>query len=136
MPLSDIDNMLSLVALAILADDHVHQVEIDVFAMMAQKLPVLNLGHKKMNEIDLRSWYQAHQIRLFKFKNSPDYDNLLSEAINRVRHVEDRRAILLAMLSIAKSDQIFHSHEKNLILHLSERWNIELPLGKIANPAI
>lgn len=136
MRLSDIDNMLGLIALAILADDHVHQVEIDVFVTVAQHLPKLTQSAKHMNEIDLRAWYGMNKVRLFKALNSPDFKIWLSQSADRVDDPEDQRAILLAMEAISKSDENFHIYEKSLISFLSDRWNIQIPLGKIASTLI
>ena len=136
MRLSDIDNMLSLIALAILADDHVHQVEIDVFATVAQHLPKISQSAKPMNEFDLRAWYEENKVRLFKALNSPDFNIWLSKSIDRVSDSEEQRAILLAMEAISKSDENFHIYEKSLISFLSDRWNIQIPLGKIASTII
>ena len=136
MPLSDIDNMLGLIALAILADDQVHQVEIDVFVTVAQYLPKISQSAKPMNEVDLRAWYEGNKVRLFKALNSSDFNIWLSESIDNVNDSEDQRAILLAMEAISKSDENFHIYEKSLISFLSDRWNVQIPLGKIASTII
>lgn len=131
-----IDNMLGLITMAILADDQIHEIEIDVFTTVAQHLPKLTRSARPMSEVRLRAWYENNKIRLFKVKNGPDFNQWLSKSIEQITNLEDQLAVVLAMDAVSKSDNNYHVEEKSLLSFIAECWNIDLPLGKLAKAAI
>lgn len=133
---SNIDIILSLIALSILADDQVHPVEIDVFTVVSQYLPTISQAARPMSDIQLRAWYINNKINLFRLKNSSEFNVWLSQSADKIQNIEDQYAILLAMDRISKSDTVFHIEEKNLISFLASYWNLDLALGKSAKNAI
>lgn len=127
MSMADKDDILSLIALVIFADKHVHLAEIESF-IAAARHPHLSKRFGNMNAIALRAWYDAHKISLLSHMRRDDFSHWFRGCLDRITDPVDRAAILSVMSEIALSDQEFHKMEQSLIHFTAYHWNMDLPL--------
>lgn len=125
-PHAEIENILNITALSILADKKVYFAEVESFTAAAQKIPSIQNAHPKLSEVWLRGWYERNKVQLVKEMQSKTFADWFRAKLDDVAQSDDKAAIINAMEKVALSDHEFHNREKALINFTARHWNIEL----------
>ena len=124
---NQIDDILTLLALTILADKKVVNQEVDSFLQIAPQI-TNGLGAKKpMSQPNLLAWLYTHQARIKKMFSSPNFDQILIGLFTRTQSIPNKQAVLNKMNEISTADDEFHVSEKALIVLAARHWNLETP---------
>lgn len=123
----DWDNILHLLAIAVLADRRVRDPELIEFCHEAQRICRAYYPDKIMPRADLRDWFLARQDALKAKLSSDNANSVILSAVQSIPEGPLRATILQAIFSISICDYDLDDKESALV-HLCQReWNIPLP---------
>lgn len=124
---NEIDDILTLLALTILADKKVVEQEIDTFLRIAPEI-TKGLGLKKpMSQSKLMAWLYTNQAQIKPMLASPEFAKILIGLFTRTQNIPNKQAILNKMTEIAAADNEVHVSEKALIVLAAHHWNVSVP---------
>lgn len=120
----ELNDLLSLLAVTIIADKRVLSEEIDRFISASNGLYIARVIEPRLTEAKLLAWYEAHKDDLKQRLNGPDFEKWLYGCLNRLNHIRDKQAILDVMADIAVSDGELHVSERALMALTARHWNV------------
>lgn len=122
-----IHNILTLLAIAVVADKRVFAKEIDSFINSARNLEALETSKADLSPANLLLWFEDNREELkSKMNPSPSFENWFNSIVDNLSEHPDRHSILNRMIKISKADGELHVSEKALIALTAKRWNINL----------
>lgn len=124
MILKDLDNILSLLAVTIIADKRVFAAEIEAFVKATTQLKQARLIEPKLSEAKLLSWYEMNKDALTEKVHSPYFKTWFYDCLDSLSDIPDKSALLKAMREISLSDGELHVSERALIVLAELHWNI------------
>ena len=122
---TEIDDLLTLLAIIIFADQRVFAQEIDTFMKEARELQIAREIEPRLTEARLLTWFEMHRDDLKAQIDATDYAAWLGRLLDRLSPLPDKTLILDVMYKIAISDGEMHKSEKYLIAFSAQRWNIK-----------
>lgn len=124
---SVIDDLLTLLALTILADKRVFSQEVEAFLEAARTLQADLDMEANLTNASLLAWFENNRDSLKLTLTHPEFENRVNALFMRVSILPNKQPILERMLSIAASDDEIHVSEQALIILAAKHWNVETP---------
>lgn len=121
----DLDNILSLLAVTIIADKRVFAAEIQAFVKATTQLKQALLIEPKLSEAKLLSWYEMNKDDLTEKVHSPYFKTWFYDCLDSLADLPDKSALLKAMGDISLSDGELHVSERALIVLAKLHWKME-----------
>ncbi len=120
------EDVMTLLAMVILADRRVRDEEIQTFTDA-----IINLSDQYRPDWPFQTamaeaWFKTNRVKIAQRISGPDGVENMWEAIQRVDGFAGREDLLASMLYIARSDNEFHRQEANLIRRACLLWGIEM----------
>jgi len=125
MKTSEIDDVLILLALVILADNKVYRQEVEVFIKVAESLGDDFWGQNIISRKFLHDWLKLHFKELETLNKSKSKDAALAKLFIRLKQVPQKRKLVDAMVSVAAADGKIQVDEKILISLAALYWDQE-----------
>ena len=123
----DWDNILHLLAIAVLADRRVRDLELIEFCHEAQRICRAYYPQQIMPCADLRDWFLAQQDALKAKLSSDNANSVILNAVHNIPEGPLRATILQAIFSISICDHDLDDEESALVDVCQREWNIPLP---------
>ena len=124
---TQIDDILTLLALTIIADKKVIDQEVDTFLQIPPQI-TNDLGlDNSISQSKLLAWIYANQARVKTMLSSPEFDDILIGIFKRTQAVPNKQAILNKMTKIAAADNEIHVSEQALIILAARYWCLPIP---------
>lgn len=121
----DLDNILSLLAVTIIADKRVFAAEIQAFVKATTQLKQALLIEPKLSEAKLLSWYEMNKDDLTEKVHSPYFKTWFYDCLDSLADLPDKSALLKAMGDISLSDGELHVSERALIVLAKLHWKMD-----------
>ena len=120
--ISDMDNILRLLAATIFVDKRVYEDEVTALVSGAQQLSAAGHMDPDLSDDKIMTWYEANKDGIREETASPFFKDWLSSLLDELSHVENKASILAVMKVIAKSDGQFHISERTLVAFAERYW--------------
>jgi len=120
-------DLMSLLALAVITDSVVHEVEIDVFSKTLSRINLRNIDQSSLSETEARDWFHASLATLKQryHGDSEAFEIWFNALLDRLAAHVDQPALIHVVEMIFLADGMVHVSEKNLMTHVKTRWNIQ-----------
>lgn len=123
---SEIDDLLSVLALMIFADKRVLDDEVRAFVRLADRLQVARAIEPRLSEAKLSVWYETHKDELKAVLERPNFEDWFYEKLDSLKSIPDKLPIMGVLCDIASSDGEVHVSERALVTLAAQRWGIGL----------
>jgi uncharacterized tellurite resistance protein B-like protein len=122
--MSSLDDILTLLALSIVADGRVADEEIGVFKKAVTQIHLSDLDIILPSEDDAIAWFSRyhHDIREIAFGEQDDFEHRLTELLYRLSAHIRPEALLHTLQMIAISDGELHINERRLIAFIKAHF--------------
>lgn len=122
-----IDDILTLLAITVVADKRVFAKEVDIFINSARNLDVLETSEADLSPAKLLLWFENNREGLrARMNQSPSFENWFNAILDNLAEHPSRYSIINRMIKISKADGELHVSEKALITLTAKRWNMNL----------
>lgn len=121
----DLDDVLSLLGVTIIADKRVFSAEIEAFLKAAKDLKLARLIDPKLSEARLLAWYEMNKDDLTEKVHSPYFKTWFYDCLDSLADLPDKSALLKAMGDISLSDGELHVSERALIVLAKLHWKMD-----------
>ena len=124
--MGDLDDIMTLLALSIVADGRVADEEIRVFTKAVAQVHLSDLDIILPSEDDAMAWFSKyhHDIRDIAFGAQDDFEHRLTDLLNRLSGHIRPEALIHTLQMIAISDGEFHKNERRLISFIKAHWDL------------
>ena len=126
MKTEELHDLLSLLAVTIIADKRVLSEEIDSFVEASNALYIARVMEPQLTEAKLLTWYEENKDELKQNVKSPGFEKWFYGCLDRLNHIRDKQAVLKVMADIANSDGELHVSERALMALAARYWNVEI----------
>ena len=123
---ADLNDLLNLIAVTILADKRVFTSEVETFISATSRLQDVRHIEPRISEAKLLLWYEMNKDDLQTRIASSNFKNWFYGCLSRLDHIKNKRSIIKVMQEIAMADNELHVSEKALIALTANYWNINL----------
>lgn len=127
------EDLLTLLAHVIIADNKVFQEEIDEFVRSSIGLGIRKRDGSLLTRKWLVNWFKTRHEQIKKTVEKHDIQQELASLFRRLRPMDEKQQVLDCMCSIAQSDGHFHINEKLLVALASGHWGMRAPLWNDEN---
>lgn len=121
-----LDDVLSLLAITIMADKRVFSTEIESFLKVANNLPCARLIDPSLSEARLLNWYEMNKGALRKKVNGSHFKPWFYDCLGRIGNAHNKEDLQAAIHKIALSDGDLHFSEQALMVLTARYWNIQV----------
>ena len=122
-----INDILTILAITVVADKRIFAKEVDSFINSARNLEVLETANIDLSPAKLLIWFENNRDDLkARMNQAPTFEKWFNTIIDNLSEHPARHSILNRMIKISKADGELHISEKALITLVAKRWNIKL----------
>ncbi len=121
---NELNNILSLIAAAIFADDHVYASEIEAFSKATSKLKFAQKTTPKLSEAKLLAWYDANKDTIKNSLSTPYFKDWFYALLKDLKDFPEKKAILDVMREISYADGEVHINERALTSLAANFWGL------------
>ncbi len=122
----ELNDLLTLLAMTVIADKKVFAKEIEVFLEAACTVES-DLGRKPtLSRAKLLIWFHENCNGLRSMLGNNEFENVLNSLFLRLRVLPNKKPILDRMLAIAAADDEVHVSEKALMVLAARHWGVRL----------
>ena len=118
------DNVLSLIAATIFADQRIYDSEIQVFAKATAKLNLLKTAKPKLTESQILAWYDTNKDRIFLKVKAPYFKTWFYDLLDQLSDVQEKESIIDIMQKISRADGSVHVSERALFTLAKRYWGL------------
>lgn len=119
-----LDDILTLLAVSIIADKQIYACEVEAFIEIATTIEA-ELGYPStLSQTKLMAWFYRNNGRLKSMMSMPDFGEQLNGILDRLSALPNKAPILSRMHYIACSDQDLHVSEKALLTLAARHWQV------------
>jgi hypothetical protein len=131
------NDILTLLAIAVLADNRIRDLELVEFCHEAQSLNQHYDPERILSRTALRKWFDDNQLVIKNTLAGPSRKDFISTALARIDDVPMRPHILQSIFGIIVCDYELHDEESNFIKAAVQAWDMESKalIGSPANTA-
>jgi len=119
------NDILSLIAATIFADNRVFAAEVDAFIKSTKQLNTLNGMTPKFTEAGLLAWYEAHKDDIRQKISTPYFKDWYYNLLEKLSDLKGKETLLDIMYKISLADGSIHVDERALITLAKRYWNIK-----------
>ncbi len=125
--MGELDDVMTLLAISIVADGRVVSEEVEVFTKAATQLRLSELVTTPPSEESAGAWFTKYHadIRAVVFGPRPEYEARLKVLLDRVADHVRPDALLHTLHMISISDGEMHPSETRLISFIKHHWRME-----------
>lgn len=120
-----IDDILSLLAATIYADNLILPGEIKTFVKSASALDIIKDIDPSITETKLMLWYETHKAHIGQKMSTPFFKDWIYGLLDRLSSLEDKAALVSVMRDISQADGKVHITERVLITLTAHHWGLE-----------
>lgn len=121
---SDHENVLSLIAATIFADQRVYDSEVHVFAKSTAKLKLLKMAKPRLTENRILVWYEANKDNILQKVKTPYFKTWFYDLLEQLSDVEDKEQIIEIMQKVSRADGSVHVSERALFTLAKRYWGL------------
>jgi len=127
--MTQMENILTLLAITVAIDKRVVQEEIDTFLSAAAAMNAHLEATSAMDQPALLAWFTENKARIQTLleKNDQVIDGAVARLIMNLQTLPDTAPLLAAMRSVAAADERFHPREKEVIALAAAYWDAPIP---------
>lgn len=130
----ELEDLLTLLAMMIVADKKVLSEEIEVFMGTACSLEK-ELGLvPSLTTAKLLAWFHVNADKLRSLLSKAEFERELNSLFARLSSIPNKQPILDRMLEISAADDEFHVSEEALMVLAARYWNISLGSVELMKP--
>lgn len=130
----ELEDLLTLLAMMIVADKKVLSEEIEVFMGTACSLEK-ELGLvPSLTTAKLLAWFHVNADKLRSLLSKAEFERELNSLFARLSSIPNKQPILDRMLEISAADDEFHVSEEALMVLAARYWNINLGSVDLMKP--
>ncbi len=126
MDLNRWNDILTLLAMLVLADHRIYKEELDAFTSTVEHINLQVRPDIIVTHTMAFDWFIHNREQIRNRLNDARTDQTLTDLIKRTRSLPGKASILKAMVEIAKTDQHFHNDDKHMLRKVATGWNIRL----------
>ena len=126
MPLQAKDEILMLLAIAILVDTRLRDEEISAFCQEAQSLLREFKNQDLMPRHKFKDWLAAHKDEISSQLSGPNRKDFMKQSAQKIICPELRKTIFSSLFKLTVSDFTLHDDETELLLLCKHEWDIPL----------
>jgi len=125
--MSELEDIMTLLAISIVADGRVADEEIDVFKKAVTQIDLSDLEITPPSEDAAISWFSKyhHDIRMIAFGAQDEFENRLTDLLDRLSTHIRPEAFIHTLQMISISDGELHKNEKTLISFIRAHWEMD-----------
>lgn len=116
--------LLKLLGLVVMIDGKVYQEEMSAFTKAALKLQEVLSPDIFLTRAMVLDWFLNHREELRDIVNGLEYDTHIIAIIAPIRGLNQKKAVLNAMILIAQADGFYHGKERMIINKAAKYWNV------------
>ena len=118
------NNILSLIAATIFADQRVLDSEIQVFVESTTKLKILSDAQPKLSEAQILTWYETNKDEIFQKVKAPYFKTWFYDLLEQLSDIDDKEMIIDIMQKISRADGSVHVSERALFTLAKRYWRL------------
>lgn len=124
--MEELDDVMTILAISIVADSRVANEEIEVFRKVVSKIKLSNLDIKLPSEDAAIAWLKLHRqdITSIVFGPKLTFEDRLNSLLDRLATHTDPEALIHALQMISIADGEIHDKETQLISFIKRRWQM------------
>ena len=127
MTLKMMNDILTLLALEVIADKRVLTDEVDTFVDTARHLQEIMNIDPVLSDETLFAWLESNYQNLQNIVSGSDFDRKLQDLFSRLEALPNKAAVLKGMARISIADGEVHVSEQALIILAARHWGINVP---------
>lgn len=123
------DDTLHLLCMMILVDEKVFDEEVEAFKEAAMALRDIVNPKLMLTPHMAGDWFMQHQDDIAIDVSKPFYESSVSNVLNRLNEVPNKKGLIFALLKVAMSDGRKHSSEDRLLQSACDAWGLDMQLA-------
>ncbi len=120
----ELGDVLTLLAVTIVADKKVVSEEVQAFLTCAQRLQLAMDLKPVLTHARLMAWIELNQEWISHITKPEYYERSLETVFDRLSHLNNKESILEAMMAISEADNEVHANEHALMVMAARHWQI------------
>jgi len=121
----NLDKILRLLSIVILADKRVYKEEVDTMCSQLLKLYVDICPGVLLTDSMVREWFQSNRASIHSAINGPYRIEFISDTLISLNRFPHRKKLFEVLLSISYSDGEYHKDERSVIFMAQKHWKLD-----------
>lgn len=124
---SEMNDILTVLAVGVFADKRIHSSEIQVFIRSVSRITLSNREVPKISEAEALMWFELNKDKVREIFAGPrsEFDAWFIPILKRVGAHADKEALLHLLNMIFLADQEMHISEKALMTLVQHVWGLD-----------
>jgi len=111
----DIEDILTLFAMTILADRRLFMEELELFMDLSGMIEPFNTSPEQLTGANMLEWFENNKEHLLVKLDAPDFETWIKTILERLAPLSDKSIILKAMSALSIADDNVHISERSLL---------------------
>lgn len=124
--MDELGDLMTLLAISVMADDRVMDSEISVFAKAVSRISLSNVDMDLPSEAEAMTWFQTFGADIRSIVAGPrdDFERRLVDLLDRIKSHVKPEALIHTLEMISAADGEIHHSETGIIDLIKRHWGL------------